>query len=89
MYHGSKEGGQCPGLHQEKNYQHIKACACSTQCLVGQQKVIRGLEIAEAGELTGLPVHGRYGGKYSICKDVYSVTEEAVGTSSFRRILSR
>lgn len=82
MYHGSKEGRQCPGLHQEENHQRIKACACSTQCLVGQQKVIRGLEIAEVGELTGLPVPDRYGEKYSVYKDVYSVIEEeAVGTS--------
>lgn len=79
MYRGSKEAKQCPGLHQEENHQQIKACAYSTQHLVGQQKEIRGLEVAERGEITCLPVPRRCREKYSICKDIYSDTRRSSG----------
>lgn len=64
----------------------IVACACSTQHLVGQQKVVRGLETAVGQEITGLSVPSRLRGRCSICKDVYS--DRAVDTNCFGRIPS-
>lgn len=39
---------------------------------IGQDNVIRGLEVAEGGEITGLPVPGGFREKYSIYKSLYN-----------------
>lgn len=75
-----------PGLHWEETHHQIMASTCSTQHLVGQRKVVRGLETAVEQEITGLSVPSRLRGRCSIFKDVYS--DRAMDTNCFGRIPS-
>lgn len=57
---------------RKSSHQWIKACAYSTQHFIGQHNMIGGLEVAERGEVTGLPVPGRFREKYCIYKGLYN-----------------